>query len=140
VNRILLDTGPLVALLDARDADHALCVSTARRLTGTLVTTWPVLTEACYLLGPDATAQDALLGKVESGDIGVAAIEAEDTSGIRTLLAKYGDLPMDLADATLVHVANRDRLDTVFTLDADFDVYRLQGGRPFKVHPAPARR
>jgi predicted nucleic acid-binding protein len=135
VKRILADTGPLVALLDAEDADHARCVAAARQLQGVLVTTWAVITEAFYLLWPDAQAQDALLTKVESGDVLIEELGAEDIGGIRGLLRKYHDLSMDLADATLVYVGDRHGLDTVFTLDADFRVYRLSRGRALKVAP-----
>jgi hypothetical protein len=99
------------------------------------VTTWPVLTEALYLLGPDAAAQDRLLGKVESGDIVLTPLDAEDVPEIRSLMKKYRDLPMDLGDASLVHVGCRERIQSVFTLDGDFAVYRMDGGRRFDVQP-----
>jgi predicted nucleic acid-binding protein len=135
MNRVLADTGPLVALLDADDADHARCVEAARQLHGELVTTWPVITEAFYLLAPDRRAQDRLLGKVGSGDLVLEMLGPEDIPGIRALLEKYADLPTDLADATLVYLAERDALDTVFTLDRDFRVYRLRRGKALKVVP-----
>jgi predicted nucleic acid-binding protein len=135
VKRILADTGPLVALLDREDADHARCVAAARQLQGVLVTTWAIITEAFYLLSPDAQAQDALLGKIESGDVLIEELGAADVAGLRSLLRKYRDLPMDLADATLVHLGDRNGLDTVFTLDADFRVYRLSRGRALNVVP-----
>ncbi len=135
MNRILTDTGPLVALVDNDDADHAQCAATAKTLTGTLVTTWPVITEACYLLAEDPQAQDALLGKIESGDLVLEPMDPEDIPAIRTLLYKYRDLPMDLADATLVRLADRDGLDNVFTLDKHFRVYRTRRRRAFRVVP-----
>lgn len=135
MNRVLADTGPLVALLDADDDDHARCVNAARQLHGELVTTWPVITEALYLLAPDRRAQDRILGKVESGDLVLEMLGPEDIPGIRALLEKYADLPTDLADATLVYLAERDALDTVFTLDRDFRVYRLKRGKALKVVP-----
>ena len=132
MNRILTDTGPLVALVDDDDVDHARCVATAKTLTSTLVTTWPVITEACYLLADDIRAHDALLGKIESGDLVLDLMGPEDIAAIRTLLHKYRDLPMDLADATLVRLADRDGLDNVFsststsTPIAPVDVARLE--------------
>lgn len=135
MNRVLADTGPLVALLDADDDDHARCVEATRQLHGELVTTWPVITEAFYLLTSDRRAQDRLLGKVESGDLVLEMLGSEDIPGIRALLEKYADLPTDLADATLVYLAERDALDTVFTLDRDFRVYRLRRGKALKVVP-----
>jgi predicted nucleic acid-binding protein len=135
MTRVLADTGPLVALLDADDDDHRRCVEAARQLRGELVTTWPVVTEALFLLAPDRRAQDRLLGKVASGDLGLAMLGPEDIPGIRALLEKYADLPIDLADATLVYLAQRDDLDAVFTLDRDFRVYRLKRGKALKVVP-----
>jgi uncharacterized protein len=133
MTRILVDTGPLVALVDDDDADHARCVATAKTLTGTLVTTWPVITEACYLLSDDLKAQDALLAKIESGDLVLDPMGPEDIPAIRALLHKYRDLPADLADATLVRLADRDGLDNVFTLDEHFHVYRTRRRRPFRM-------
>lgn len=135
MSRILADTGPLVALVDDDDADHAGCVAAAKTLTGALVTTWPVVTEACYLLAGQLQAQDALLRKIESGDLVVDPMGAEDIPEIRALLHKYRDVPMDLADATLVRLADRDGLDNVFTLDKHFHVYRTRRRRAFRVVP-----
>lgn len=134
MKRVLADTGPLVALVDHDDADHARCVMAAKTLTGALVTTWPVVTEVCYLLD-DLQAQDALLGKIESGDLAVDPIGTEDIPELRALLHKYRDVPMDLADASLVRLADRDGLDNVFTLDEHFHIYRMRRRRAFRVVP-----
>lgn len=109
MRRTLVDTGPLVALIDRGDADHERCVAVARRLRGELVTVWPVITEAAYLLA--------------------------DVPSIRALMRKYGDLPMDLADAALVRIAAREGINEVFTLDRHFRTYRGARGRPFVVKP-----
>jgi uncharacterized protein len=135
VSRILGDTGPLVALFDRHDADHDLCVAASRELRGPLLTTWAVVTEALYLLSSDIRAQEALLTKIESGHLDVAELGPADAARLRGLMAKYSDLPMDFADATLVHVAERDGIDTVFTLDDDFLVYRVGGRRRFTIIP-----
>lgn len=130
----LVDTGPLVALIDADDRDHQRCVEASRRLRSALITTWPVLTEAMYLLSGDPAGQDALLSAIENGDIGATNLGAEDLPVLRGLLRRYRDLPMDFADASLVCVAQRERILQVFTLDRDFGVYRV-GQRSFVMLP-----
>lgn len=135
MRRTLVDTGPLVALIDRGDADHERCVAVARRLRGELVTVWPVITEAAYLLADVPDAQDALLAKVETQDLVVADLTAADVPSIRALMRKYGDLPMDLADAALVRIAAREGINEVFTLDRHFRTYRGARGRPFVVKP-----
>jgi len=132
---ILIDAGPLVALLHRDDRDHARCVAALRGARTALVTTWPPLTEAMYLLNFSAGAQDALLEMVERGALRVLPIEESDISRIRALIRKYRDLPMDLADATLVRVAEREGIQQVFTLDRrDFTTYRV-GRRAFAIIP-----
>ena len=133
---ILTDTGPLVALLSRTDADHAACVATLRTLTPPMVTTWPVLTEAFYLLSyAGRRAQEALVDLVVKGHIEVH--DVTDPARLLTLLHKYADRPMDLADGSLVLLAEQLRLYDVFTLDrADFRVYRAHGRRAFEIVPA----
>lgn len=133
---ILVDAGPMVALLSRNDQHHAACVSALRRLKGPLCTVWPAVTEAMFLLGDTPGGQGALASKLESGAIGLAPLDHRDLPRIRELTAKYADLPMDFTDAAVVRVAERDGIDTVFTVDRrDFAVYRLSGRRRFKVVP-----
>jgi hypothetical protein len=133
---LLLDTGPLVALLHGDDREHDRCVETARRQQLPLLTTWAVVTEAMHLLRFSPAAQTALLELIQAERISVAPLLADDALPMKTLMERYADLPMDFADATLVHVANREGLRDIFTLDRrDFAVYRLKGGRSFNVVP-----
>lgn len=133
--RILVDTGPLVALLDAGDRDHARCAAAAKRMRGDLLTTWPVITEATYLLAKTPTAQDALLSKIGDGAIQMAELTADDVPAIRVLMRKYRTLPIDFADASLVRVAEREGIHRIFSLDSrDFSVYRA-GRHPFVIVP-----
>lgn len=99
-----------------------------------LVTTWPVVTEAMYLLGAGLTAQKALLAMVGSGALEIADI-LDRVDRMAALMTKYQDVPMDFADASQVAVAEREGMDTIFTLDDDFRVYRLGGRRAFHVVP-----
>jgi uncharacterized protein len=132
---ILTDTGPLVAVLSRTDDHHAACVEALRTLTPPMVTTWLVLTEAFYLL-EDAgrPAQETLIELVVRGR--VAAYDVSDPSRVLDLLHKYADRPMDLADASLVALAEQLRTYRVFTLDrTDFTVYRAHGRRAFELVP-----
>ncbi len=136
MRQILIDTGPLVALLDEGDQDHGRCVQVAKQLPATLLTTWPVVTEAMYLLSEAPSAQDALLAKVEDGSVGVVELDVKDVPSLRLLMRKYRELPIDLADASLVRVAGREGIQQIFTLDRrDFNVYRTTEGRPFTIVP-----
>jgi uncharacterized protein len=112
VPAVLVDTGPLVALLDRSDPYHHSCQENLSSLDDSLVSVWPVVTEAMYLLRAYWQAQIVSLG-------------IDDIPRMRELMRKYRDLPMDLADAGLVRVDERERLRRIFTLDRrDFQVYR----------------
>ena len=122
---MLVDAGPLIALIHKDDAHHAACVAELRSITEPLGTVWPALTEAMYLLSFSWKAQEALWEMVERGVVNLLEIEGRDLARIRELMKKYKDLPMDLADAALVALAERERIRRIFTLDRrDFEVYR----------------
>lgn len=130
MRNIVADTGPLVALFRARDRDHARVKRYLQENPCTLVTTWPVITEAWHLLA--AAAQLKLMQWVAAGGIAVLEMRQEDGAAMLALLEKYRDRPMDLADASLVVLAGRLRVAEILTIDrADFDVYRLPGNRRF---------
>ena len=132
----LIDTGPLVALLDRDDQHHQECLEAFRRLRVPPVTTWPVLTEASYLLAGVEGGPAALLELIRCGAVHVALLETADVPRMRQLLLRYADLPADLADCSLLRVAERDGLATILTLDRkDFAVYRVQGRRALTVVP-----
>jgi uncharacterized protein len=133
VRGVLVDAGPFVALIDRRDKHHARCVEALRAVTDPLFTVWPALVEAMYLLD-GWQEQAALWAMVEAGPIALAPLGEEDVPRLRTLMAKYRDLPMDLADACLVHVAERDGYRRILTVDhTDFEVYRLSGRERFTI-------
>ena len=134
---ILVDAGPLVVMIDRGEPDHQRCVETLSSLTAPMVTTWPALTEATYLLGSAGgwKAQEALWKLLERGDLQLVPLDDALQSRTRALMTKYRDLPMDLADASLVAAAEVLNLTRVFTLDRDFRVYRWKGKRKFEVLP-----
>ena len=131
---VLVDAGPLVALLDQGDVHHAASVATLRTLRDPLVTVWPAFTEAMYLLGSSWRGQKALWSRMETGALTLARLDEGDAARMRELMEKYRDLPMDLADAALVRVAEREDLTRIFTLDRrHFTIYRLKRGTRFTI-------
>ena len=133
---ILVDAGPLVALADASDAHHEACLRTLEGITEPMGTVWPALTEAVYLVQKWPRAQMEILDLVQSGALRVLPLGREDLARVRVLMTKYRDLPMDLADAALVRVAERERISTVFTVDRrDFSLYRPLGIGRFRIVP-----
>ena len=122
---VLVDTGPLVALLDRSDPYHLTCQETLSSLDDSLVTVWPVVTEAMYMLRAYWQAQEALWEMIEMGAVEILPLGIDDVPRMKQLMRKYRDLPMDLADAALVRVAERERLRRIFALDRrDFQIYR----------------
>ncbi len=122
---ILIDTGPLVAFFDGSDNYHTTCLDILKDLDGPLLTVWPVLTEAFYLLNFSWKAQDNLWEFVARGGIEIIELEGGAVERCRALMSKYKDLPMDLADAALVAAAEARKIKSIFTLDhKDFSVYR----------------
>jgi len=136
MRRVLVDTGPIVAILSRRDQYHRVCVEALRDMPGPLFTCWPVLTEAAWLLRRDASAVTKLLHSIDARLFEILTLTSADAKPIALLMQKYRDTGLQLADAALVHIAARDGLDTVFTLDQrDFSVYRLPNRRAFRVVP-----
>jgi uncharacterized protein len=134
---ILTDAGPLIALIDRRDAEHSRCVLAAQRLVSPMLSTWPAFTEAMYLLGSAAgwRGQEPLWRMIRAGQLRLADTTATMLARMPALMEQYRDLPMDLADASLVALAEDQQLREVFTLDRDFRVYRLPDGRAFNLVP-----
>lgn len=122
---VLVDAGPLVAFLDRSDAHHQSVADALAKLREPLLTVWPPVVEAMYLLSFAPQAQDALWEILETGVVNLLPLAHSDLPRMRELMEKYRDLPMDMADAALVHVAEREGLRRILTLDKrDFSVYR----------------
>lgn len=133
---VLVDAGPLIALLHADDTHHRACTETLKGIREPLVTVWPAVTEAMYLLGFSTIAQDALWQMLGTDGVGLMPLDRTDVPRMRELMKKYRTLPMDLADAALVRAAEREKIPTVFTLDRrDFQVYRPIGLKGFRIIP-----
>ena len=135
---VLVDASGLVALLDRDDRAHTACVQALATIRGGLVTVWPAFTEAIHLLGSFPLAQEALLEMVEDGLLRVASLDATDVPRMRALMRKYRDTPMDFADAALVRIAERNRVNRILTFDRHFFVYALPRRARFVVLPGKA--
>jgi hypothetical protein len=133
---VLVDAGPLVALIDRSDKHHKHCVDALSILRDPLSTVWPAVAEAMYLLRVSAFAQRALWDMINAIGVKFADLGLDDCPRMRELMWKYRDLPMDLADAALVRVAERDNLRRVFTIDRqDFEIYRPHRFGRFEIIP-----
>jgi uncharacterized protein len=132
---MLVDTGVLIALLDRRDPNHQRCVTAAQQLPNApLITTWCCLTEAMYFMGKIGgfTAQQGLWTLLLSKRI---LLQTPKETRMAELMGKYQDTPMDLADASLVALAEELETTQIFTLDSDFFVYRTSRGEAFQCLP-----
>jgi predicted nucleic acid-binding protein len=136
---MLTDAGPLLAILDRGDAYHQTCMVAARSLGRTpLVTTWPCVTEAMYLLGRAGgyRLQAGLWNMRTAGRLIVHALTDAEADRAAALMQQYQDTPMDLGDASLVAVAESRSLRQVFTFDRHFWTYRLADGSALELIPA----
>ncbi|GAC1333271.1 MAG: hypothetical protein NVSMB17_13490 [Candidatus Dormibacteria bacterium] len=127
----------MIAVVAPRDNDHQACLAVARTVEPPLVSTWPCFTEAMFVARRDLglRGQRSLLRMIERESLLLVDVDREGCSRVAALMEKYGDVPMSLADATLVVTAERLRQDTVFTLDSHFEVYRLNDRKPIKLLP-----
>ncbi len=128
--RVLLDTGPLVAMLSRRDAQHERCVGTMREVAAPLLTCWPVITEAAWLLRHQPAAVWRMLEGFHAGWLTPLQLDEHAGEALARIMRRYQKLGAQLADAALLYLADREQLETIFTLDRrDFSVYRLPGNR-----------
>jgi predicted nucleic acid-binding protein len=133
---ILVDAGPLVAFLSKDDHHHDRVMEVFPLIREPMLTVWPVIAEVMYLLRTSLQAQEGIWEFLEADALLIADLGAEQRTRMRHLMRKYHDLPMDLADAALVAVAERERISRIFTLDRrDFEVYRPTGIRRFDIIP-----
>jgi predicted nucleic acid-binding protein len=130
VRSILVDTGPLVALFHARDRHHEAAKAALQANPAALVSTWPVITEACHFLGQ--AGKRALLKLIRRGGLRLEALTVDDVPELDALIARHAK--MDFADAILVLAAEKTGISEIFTIDRrDFEAYRLRSGRRFRL-------
>jgi len=125
--QVIVDTGPLVALIDSQDGHHQWTVAQWADIEPPLLTCESVISEACFLLDQTKAGSSAVLEMLWRKAITLSFSLDEDLKEVRALRAKYADVPMSIADASLVRMAERFNRSAVLTLDSDFRVYRKHG-------------
>ena len=134
--KVVVDTGPLVSILRENDQAHPLCTETIRALQLPLWTTWAVITEAAWLLRRSAHEVDSLIVMLELQTIRCTQLGDDFAPWCREMLKEYRDLKPQLADLTLLYIAEEIDTNTIFTLDRrDFTVFRNSKGEPFELLP-----
>jgi predicted nucleic acid-binding protein len=126
---MLLDTGPLVAYLSTHDRYHEWSVETLEAIDSPIVTCEPVLTEACFLIARGRRSAARAVEPFEHGRLKLDFRLDQELSAVRALMHRYANVPMSLADACLVRMAEMTSLP-ICTLDGDFSIYRAHGRRP----------
>ena len=132
----LVDTGAIVAFLDKRDQWHPACQEAFRQVALPLLTSEAVLTEFFYFVRVRSYDARTAWRFVRSGMVQLASMTDSDLPALSQLMHQYHDRPMDFADATLVHLAQRESLNTILTVDVgDFQTYRIGGTKRFRILP-----
>ncbi len=134
MDRLLVDTGFLVAYGRRNDPFYSAADGFLKHFRGTLVTAAPVIVETCFFFDPQGKRH--LLDWVHEGSLAVVDVRVAAYPELSTIIGKYSDRRMDLADAALVWLAGESRLRRILTVDeSDFFVYRMKGGKRFEVIP-----
>ena len=132
----LTDTGPIVALMSASDEHHGRCTEVLATLPSPLLTCWPVVTEAAWLLRKQPQAIDKLFAAFDAGLFALLELDAGAMPWIAACLRRYESANIQLADAALAYLAERDNIRTLFTLDRrDFSIIRLKRNRLLRLIP-----
>src|ERR1700761_924911 len=129
----IADTGPLVAFFDRTERHHSWAVQRVEQIEAPLLVCEPVLAEAMFLLGQYARAIDVLFELLQNGALHIGFHVDTNVGAVRTLMRKYRDTPMSLADACIVRMAEIYESHDVLTLDSDFTIYRKHGRVPLKL-------
>lgn len=136
IDRVLIDTGPMVALFSQDDEHHERCREALTSLMPPLLTAWPVVTEAAWLLRKRPDALYRVFDSFRDGFFALLPLDADDLAAIAALMKRYESAGLQLADAAIAHLAERERIRTVFTTDRrDFAIIRLKRNRALKLIP-----
>jgi predicted nucleic acid-binding protein len=124
MQKTLIDSGPLIALFDKSDSYHLKVLNFLKNYKGKLVTSVAVVTEVSHILDFNLQVQIDFLKWIELGGLELYNITQNDIADIRIMMQKYIDIPMDFADATLMYIANKEKIKNIISIDNDFDIYR----------------
>ena len=128
MKRTILDTGPIVALFDKSDKFNSAIYDFIKDYKGVFISTWPVISEVSFLLEYKKQTQIDFFKWLELGGINLIDIDCTDILLIREMMEKYSNVPMDLADASLMLISDKLELESIITLDKDFYIYRKYNG------------
>jgi len=129
VKSILIDAGPLIALFDKDDAYHESVKSFLAQYKGELITTWPVITETSHMLGFNIQVQIDFMTWLYRDSVQIINLGSEHLKRLIELFKKYSDVPIDLADGSLLVVSEMTGIRDIMTIDSDYFVYRLKDKR-----------
>ena len=121
----LIDAGPLIALFDKNDKNHNKVLNFLKDFKGELFSTWPVVTETSHFLKFNIEVQIDFYNWLYKA-VNIIELSNEDFNRIIELTKKYSDLPMDLADSTLILISEKLRIENIITLDSDYYIYRTK--------------
>ena len=124
MRRVLIDSGPLIALFDRSDRYHEKILNFLRSFEGEFVSSWPVLTEVSHMLDFNLQVQLDFLEWIHKGAIVLPEITRDELGDLIEMMRTYTNVPMDLADATLVYLAHREKIEKIISIDNDFSIYR----------------
>jgi len=124
MQKTIIDSGPLIALFDKNDKYHQVVVDFFRDFQGEFITTWAVITEVTHMLDFNLKVQIDFLKWVEFGALTLYNIEQSELREIIRMMSKYTNVPMDLADSSLMYIAQKERITDIVSIDSDFDIYR----------------
>lgn len=124
MENILIDAGPLIALFNKNDKYHLASIAFIRHFRGVLWATWPVITETSHMLDFNVKAQISLLEWIYRGGLNIVNLDSEQVSRLIQLCRKYNDVPMDLADASLIVASEQLKISKIASIDSDFYIYR----------------
>ncbi len=124
MQKTIIDSGPLIALFDKNDKYHQVVVDFFRDFQGEFITTWAVITEVTHILDFNLKVQIDFLKWVELGALTLYNIEQCELQEIIKMMSKYTNVPMDLADSSLMYIAQKEKITDIVSIDSDFDIYR----------------
>ena len=128
----LIDAGPFIALFDKDDKFHNPVKKCLENFTGNLITTWPVLTETTHMLDFNVKVQIDFLKWLKRDAIQIYDLKSDNLKRLIELATKYSDLPMDLADGSLIIVSELTGIKNIITIDSDYYIYRTKNKKTFR--------
>jgi len=126
VKNIIVDAGPLIALFDKDDKYHNSVIKFLKTFDGQLITSWPVITEVTHLLSFNVNVQIDFLEWLKRKAVTIVNLENIHLERIIQLSKKYSDVPMDLADSSLIVIAELTNITEIITIDSDYYIYKTK--------------